>query len=146
MLPLPVSLPRRSGSRHYRSTRDILLTRARITNLAFLLLVGFAVFSFLLNLSWYFSGSDSHVYEGPYSAPRGIWETIARDPALADIDHLIMVPGHAIWKGTTLEARLDEDQWVLEPYQHGGGRVAAFFKHVVAAYVSCLNTYVGNAC
>ena len=49
-----------------------------------------------------------------------------------------MVPGHAIWKGTTLEARLDEDQWILEPYQHGGGRVAAFFKHIVTAYVYCV--------
>ena len=139
MLPLPVSLTssRHPRSRHYRSTRDILLTRARITNLGFFLLAGFAAFSFLLNLVWYLAGSDDHAYdhEGPYAAPRGIWETLQRDPALEGIDHLIMVPGHAIWKGTNLEARLDEDQWVLEPYQRGGGRVSAFFRHIVAGYV-----------
>lgn len=139
MLPLPVSfsttrLSRRlSGPRHYRSTRDILLTRARITNLGFLILAGFAALSFLLNLIWYFSSSDDHSYEGPYAAPRGIWETLDRGHALEDLDHLIMVPGHAIWKGTSVETRLDEEQWVLEPYQRGGGRISAFFRHIVAA-------------
>ncbi|KAH9858594.1 hypothetical protein C2E23DRAFT_799272, partial [Lenzites betulinus] len=44
-----------------------------------------------------------------------------------------MVPGHAIWKGASLDARFDEDQWVLEPYQRGGGRIAAFFKHIAEA-------------
>ncbi|RPD54166.1 hypothetical protein L227DRAFT_512146 [Lentinus tigrinus ALCF2SS1-6] len=137
MLPLPVSLTsssRHPRSRHYRSTWDVLRTRARITNLGFLLLAGFAAFSFFLNLVWYFGGSDEHGYphEGPHAAPRGIWETLPRDPTLEDIDHLIMVPGHAIWKGTDLEARLDEDQWVLEPYQRGGGRVSAFFRHIAA--------------
>ncbi|KAI0708187.1 hypothetical protein C8T65DRAFT_650315 [Cerioporus squamosus] len=140
MLPLPVSFtsssrhPRRPGSRHYRSTRDVLLTRARITNLGFLLLAGFAAASFLLNLVWYLGGPDDHAYHpgGPYSAPKGIWQTLARYHTLEDIEHLIVVPGHAIWKGTDLEARLDEDQWVLEPYQRGGGRVSAFFRHIAA--------------
>ncbi|KAI0644516.1 hypothetical protein C8Q79DRAFT_1011555 [Trametes meyenii] len=145
MLPLPVSLSpvRRDhlrrhtgGSRHYRSTRDILLTRARITNLGFLLLAAFAVVSFLVNLAWYLSSSDEYgpyTHEGPYSPPRAIWDTISRQPSLAELDHLIMVPGHAIWKGTDIEARFDEDQWVLEPYQRGGGRIQAFFKHIVTA-------------
>ena len=98
------------------------------------LLAAFAALSFLLNLLWYFSDSDGHAYlhDGPYAAPRGIWETIARNRALEAVDHLIMVPGHAIWKGSDVEARLDEDQWILEPYQHGGGRVSAFFRHIVA--------------
>ncbi|KAI0766845.1 hypothetical protein BD413DRAFT_141300 [Trametes elegans] len=141
MLPLPVSLSsvRRDhlrrhsgGSRHYRSTRDILLTRARVTNLGFLLLAAFAAVSFLVNLAWYFS-PQGDAYDGPYAHPRGIWATIERDRALEGVDHLIVVPGHAIWKGSTLEARFDEDQWVLEPYQRSGGRVAAFFKHILAA-------------
>ncbi|KAI0373506.1 hypothetical protein BV20DRAFT_989291 [Pilatotrama ljubarskyi] len=140
MLPLPVSLSsvRRDhfrrhpgGSRHYRSTREILLTRARVTNLGFLLLAAFAAVSFLVNLAWYFSSPDE--YDAPYAPPRAIWDTIAREAALEEIYHLIMVPGHAIWKGTTVEARFDEDQWVLEPYQRGGGRIAAFFKHIAAA-------------
>ncbi|KAI8975848.1 hypothetical protein BD414DRAFT_467549 [Trametes punicea] len=149
MLPLPVSLSSTSarrdylrrhsgGSRHYRSTRDILLTRARVTNLGFLLLATFAALSFLLNLAWYFSSSDKYslyqyAREELYAPPRAIWDTISRGSVLEDIDHLIMVPGHAIWKGTSLEARFDEDQWVFEPYQRGGGRIAAFIKHIFAA-------------
>ncbi|KAL1747074.1 hypothetical protein HDZ31DRAFT_80770 [Schizophyllum fasciatum] len=35
-----------------------------------------------------------------------------------------MVPGHSIWKGT------DPDQWVLEPYQRAGNRIAALIKHI----------------
>ncbi|KAL1942133.1 hypothetical protein VTO73DRAFT_6663 [Trametes versicolor] len=142
MLPLPVTLSasRRDhsrrhpgGSRHYRSTRDILLTRARVTNLGFFILAAFAAVSFLVNLAWYFSEPADYAHEGTYKAPRAIWETLPRERGLAELDHLIMVPGHAIWKGTNLEARFDEDQWVLEPYQRGGGRIAAFFKHIAAA-------------
>ncbi|EJF60459.1 hypothetical protein BD309DRAFT_931037 [Dichomitus squalens] len=136
MLPFPVAFSSRTDSRtrHYRSTRDVLLTRARITNLGFLLLAGFAALSFLLNLWHYFT--DLTTYEpqegrGPYSAPRGIWETLQRDKSLEEIDHLVMVPGHAIWKGMSVEERLDEDQWVLEPYQRGGGRISAFFAQIV---------------
>ncbi|KAI0737622.1 hypothetical protein C8Q80DRAFT_1114973 [Daedaleopsis nitida] len=135
MLPFPASLSSRrpTGSRHYRSTRDILLTRARITNLGFGLLVAFAAFSFVLNLTYYFSKEHAYVHEGPYASPRGIWDTLPRQHALEDVDHLIMVPGHAIWKGTTADARLDESQWVLESYQRGGGRVAAFNRHISTA-------------
>lgn len=144
MLPLPVTLSasRRDhsrrhpgGSRHYRSTRDILLTRARVTNLGFFILAAFAAVSFLVNLTWYFSEPADYTHESTYAAPKAIWETLPRERSLAELDHLIVVPGHAIWKGTNLEARFDDDQWVLEPYQRGGGRIAAFFKHIVAACV-----------
>ena len=37
--------------------------------------------------------------------------------------------------GSRAEEGLDEDRWVLEPYQRGGGRVAALVKHIAAAYV-----------
>ncbi|KAI1785872.1 hypothetical protein LXA43DRAFT_1113146 [Ganoderma leucocontextum] len=129
MLPLPASFSRthsrRSGyglgsglrQAHYRSTRDVLLTRARVTNLGFLLLAAFAALSFLLNLR-------------TERGPEGDMETLQRDRTLEGIDHLIMVPGHAIWKGTSVEESTDEDAWVLEPYQRGGGRVAAFFRHI----------------
>ncbi|KAI9068313.1 hypothetical protein FKP32DRAFT_1587715 [Trametes sanguinea] len=142
MLPLPVSFSVRrdslrrhpGGPRHHRSTRDVLLTRARVTNLGLLLLAAFAALSFLVNLAWYFSSASGEkgAYEWAYSPPRALWDTVARESILAEIDHLIMVPGHAIWKGTSLEARFDEEQWVLEPYQRGGGRVAAFIQHIIA--------------
>ncbi len=150
MLPLPASFsrthPRRPGyyglgsglrQAHYRSTRDVLLSRARVTNLGFFLLAAFAALSFLLNVLHYFTDPSSSSYDdgGRGGGPRGIWETLRRDKALDDIDHLIMVPGHAIWKGTSAEERLDEDAWVLEAYQRGGGRVAAFFRHIAGGYV-----------
>lgn len=46
------------------------------------------------------------------------------------LNHLIIVPGHAIWKGGDPRLRLDNDQWLLEPYQKSGRRVAAFFAHI----------------
>ncbi|KAM5533031.1 hypothetical protein V8D89_013299 [Ganoderma adspersum] len=149
MLPLPASFsrthPRRPGHSlgvsltgrraHYRSTRDVLLSRARVTNLGFFLLAAFAALSFLLNVFHYFtdpSGSSSH--DGGIhiltAAPRGIWETLQRDRTLREIDHLIMVPGHAIWTGRSVDERMDEGAWVLESYQRGGGRIAAFFRHI----------------
>ncbi|OBZ67023.1 Uncharacterized protein C57A10.07 [Grifola frondosa] len=64
--------------------------------------------------------------------PLGILATIERHDALSAIDHLIIVPGHAIWKGSSIAQRLDDDEWILEPYQRGGARVAAFFKHILA--------------
>ncbi|KAI0633746.1 hypothetical protein C8Q77DRAFT_1157910 [Trametes polyzona] len=150
MLPLPATFSsvrrdslssfrrQHGGLRHHRSTRDVLLTRARVTNLGLLLLAAFAATSFLVNLAWYLSsGHDSaarwHALEGPYSPPRAVWDTLKRDRTLEELDHLIVVPGHAIWKGSSLEERFEEDRWVLEPYQRGGGRIEAFFKHIVAA-------------
>ena len=158
MLPLPASFsrthPRRPGyslgvsltgrRAHYRSTRDVLLSRARVTNLGFFLLAAFAALSFLLNVFHYFTDpSDGSSYEGRLggvhsvnAAPRGIWETLQRDRTLREIDHLIMVPGHAIWTGRSVEERMDEGAWVLESYQRGGGRIAAFFRHIAGGYVS----------
>lgn len=163
MLPLPASFsrthPRRPGyglglgsgsssgfsrQAHYRSTRAVLLSRARVTNLGFLLLAAFAALSFLLNVVHYFT-DPSTTHDDPGGGggpggsgrgPRGIRDTLRRDRALEEIDHLVMVPGHAIWTGRSVEERMDEDAWVLEPYQRGGGRVAAFFGHIARGYVT----------
>lgn len=137
MLPLPVlSRTRplhRSGLRHQRSTKDALLTRARITNLGLLLLSGVTVLSLLVNLSHYFSAPSYYPQSLLHgTVPADVLSTIQRDAALSDIDHLIMVPGHAIWRGTDIQRRLDDDEWILEPYQRGGGRVAAFYRHIEA--------------
>ena len=137
MLPLPVSSRThpllRSGLRHQRSTKDVLLTRARITNLGLLLLSGVTILSLLFNLSYYFSTSSYYPQSLLHGIPpRDILSTIQRHEALSDIDHLIMVPGHAIWRGTDIRRRLDDDEWILEPYQRGGGRVAAFYQHIEA--------------
>jgi hypothetical protein len=75
----------------------------------------------------------------------GILSTISRPDALRDLDHLVVVPGHAIWEGRARGHGHEGDQmmgkdpaeWVLEAYQGGGGakgagsgRVAAFVEHV----------------
>ncbi|CAA7259181.1 unnamed protein product [Cyclocybe aegerita] len=39
-----------------------------------------------------------------------------------------MVPCHAIWKGS--DSWLNEDDWILESYQKGPGRVKAFYEHI----------------
>ncbi len=139
MLPAPVSYhaKREFHLRSQRRTRDILLSRARVTNLGLVLLISFAALSFLFNLGYYFSygaGSYSlpHLHD---SSPEAILSTIERSKTLSSINHLVIVPGHAIWKGTHPERGLDEDNWILEPYQRGGGRVAAFYGHIVRGYV-----------
>lgn len=155
MLPNPVTSKFRSSgkaflgsSNHYRSRKDVLLSRARITNLGFLLLLTFASLSFLLNVYHYFTSpvssptlrpppgsrpsrtkhSSSHVSDPP---PDSILSTIARDDAVKRLTHLVIVPGHGIWKGTSQEDMFDEEKWALESYQIGGGRrVRAWVKHI----------------
>ncbi|KZT72146.1 hypothetical protein DAEQUDRAFT_749578 [Daedalea quercina L-15889] len=138
MLPLPISSSRkrrlsRSGLRHRRSVKDALLTRARITNLGLSLLTCVAVLSLLFNLSYHLSSPTNSTYQSLHRPlPFDILSTIQRHDVLSTIDHLIMVPGHAIWKGTDVRRRLDEEEWILEPYQRGGGRVDAFYRHIAA--------------
>lgn len=108
-------------------TLDILFSRARITNLGFLVLASFAFVSFIYNLYLYSSrirGSSAH-------SPHSILSTLSRPKGISDIDHLIIVPGHSIWTGSDPALKATEDQWLLEPYQEGGGRVAAFLSHIV---------------
>lgn len=131
---LPMSLPspvlsRRPFRRESKRTLsvDVLLSRSRITNLAVVLLAGITALSLLVNLSyWLSSPSSSHARP----SGKSISATIARPRALQGLSHLVIVPGHAIWEGTDASARLDEDNWVLEPYQRDGGRVDAFFQHI----------------
>ena len=138
-LPIPVSFsgtrrPYRfranSRSRPNLSKLDVLLTRARVTNLGLLLLASFAALSFLVNLRYFlFFSPEPHGFPHVH-APYSILETIRRDKSLLGLNHLVMVPGHAIWEGSNSEDILDEDKWILETYQKGGGRVAAFVKHI----------------
>ncbi|KAG7449592.1 uncharacterized protein BT62DRAFT_962968 [Guyanagaster necrorhizus] len=133
MLPTPVSFSRRPFRRNGGSLNkprrrifDSLLTRARVTNLAVLLLATFSAISFLVNISLYFSASSSPDSFFPHS----IISTIVRHRALANLNHLVIVPGHAIWKGADSTSRLDMDDWVLEPYQREGNRIETFYRHI----------------
>lgn len=131
-IDLPLYRSSRIRSSHHHVSRvDFLLTRARVTNLGLLLLAGFATLSFLFNLGFYFSPSRRTLSSViSYVRPYGIWSTLERDETLAGLNHLVIVPGHAIWKGLDAERRFEDDEWVLEEYQRGGGRVSAFVQHI----------------
>ncbi|CAL1708221.1 unnamed protein product [Somion occarium] len=138
MLPLPVSFRSRpyrirsdSRSRHHNKF-ELLLTRARVTNLGLLLLASFATLSFLFNLRFILSSPSNgrpHMYYHAHP-PYSILESLNRDKSILGLNHLVVVPGHGIWKGSGPEDILDEDKWILESHQRGGGRIPAFVKHV----------------
>ena len=132
MLPAPVTFYQKGGTsfRSRHSLRDVLLTRARVTNLGLCLLAAFAALSLLINLGYYFSSSlDSHLIYG-YLSPHTILETVEHDSHLQVLNHLVVVPGHAIWKGTSGKNVLDDENWHLEPFQRGGPSVQAIYNHI----------------
>jgi hypothetical protein len=109
---------------------DRLLLRARITNLALLLLLSMTIMSLSLNITWYY-------FPQPTSrGPNSIISTVTRSLDLQYCSHLIIVPGHAIWRGSTPDSVQREDSWILEPYQRSGGRISVWLKHIERAYVS----------
>ncbi|KAF9467337.1 hypothetical protein BDZ94DRAFT_1249113 [Collybia nuda] len=134
MLPSPVSFAkrrpfRRDGSIPRYKVADFLLSRTRVTNLGIIFLASALLVSLLFNLLHI---AQTYHFSDDYGSP-GLFATISRDDSISDLTHLIIVPGHAIWKGTDPQLRLREDQWILEPYQRGGGRVATFFAHILRA-------------
>lgn len=134
MLPAPVTYhaKRVSISRNHRSLSDVLLSRARVTNLGLCILIASAALSVLVNLGYFFAGgsSSSRSRWNP-SLPEAILATVARDVELQKLDHLVIVPGHAIWTGSRPGRVLDAENWLLEPYQNTPGRIEAFYNHIV---------------
>lgn len=61
--------------------------------------------------------------------PLSIETTVDRDQRFAELEHLIMVPGHAIWLGHDASKVEEDDQWILEPIQKGGS-VKTYVKHI----------------
>ncbi|KAF5345270.1 hypothetical protein D9758_008499 [Tetrapyrgos nigripes] len=134
MLPAPVVLlPKRrhfrrnsntEGAFRRRKLQDLLLSRARITNLAFFLLAFAFSISIFINLKHLLTSQSSPL-------PQSILSTISRENT--HLDHLIVVPCHAVWLGGASEDRNLERLWLLEPYQQGSGRLKAFFQHILKA-------------
>ena len=60
-----------------------------------------------------------------------------QDARYADTTHLILVPGHAVFKGTDYGAWADPSQWAFEAWQRslGGGTVAEAMVHTYAHHV-----------
>ncbi|ORY26865.1 hypothetical protein BCR39DRAFT_539840 [Naematelia encephala] len=132
----------------YSSTTHQIITtlrsRTRLTNLAVSLLLLLLTTSLLLNLNtlllrpstyhpgrrkwegWEDNATPQQLDSG---IPLSIETTIERDPRFEELDHLIMVPGHAIWIGNDPERLEEDDQWILEGIQ-GGGSVKTYVKHI----------------
>ena len=124
MLPAPVTFHKTNSFKHN--------FRYNGPNVCILLL-----FSMSLLLNAFYITSRIH-HQTFHSS--GLFATITRHAEITrGLNHLILVPGHAIWKGGDPQLRRDVDQWVLEPYQKVGGRVDAFFAHIQRGYVrSCI--------
>jgi hypothetical protein len=113
--------------------------RTRLTNLAVSLLTLSLCLSLLLNTSYILSSRPTRVASGwedllsddriSSGIPLSIESTVERDPKYSTLDHMIMVPGHAIWIGNDPGRAGDDDQWILENMQKGGS-VRTYRKHI----------------
>jgi len=126
------------------SVMGILRQRTRLTNLAVGLLLFILSFSLFANLS---HALHPPTPPEPFKLSSSAWDdvashdqleshrppsvetTIQRDPRMASVDHLVMVPGHAVWLGHDAELAEEDDDWVLEPMQRGGS-VRTYVKHI----------------
>jgi hypothetical protein len=128
-LPTPATSTKRkyfrqNPARPRSNVLELLLSRTRLTNLAILLLLFICCMSLLLNA---FHVIHIHLQTKQIGTPTGMYATITREENMRRLKHLIVVPGHAVWKGGD---PLDDDHWILEPYQKSGGRVATFVSHI----------------
>lgn len=152
MLPIPSTAyrtrPRNSQSYFVsgpsalpNSIFERLRTRARLTNLAVGLIVSLLGFSVIVNLRYYSSDrlriphslarTQSFGSTSKTTSIASIENTIERTEEMRGLDHLVMVAGHAIWKGSDPENRANDSEWVLTPVQKGGS-VKTFYKHIEA--------------
>ena len=139
MLPAPVSFhPRRGGgilnNLHHHSPRSfskLLRAPARLTNLSALLLSSLLAFSLLLNLRSFYLDSPTNNNNAPLPL-RSIVEALPerRPSAGLGLDHLVIVPGHAIWIGAREADAGVEDSWLLASYQKGRRRPTVFREHI----------------
>ncbi|KAJ7078846.1 hypothetical protein B0H15DRAFT_891779 [Mycena belliarum] len=128
MLPTPVSTHR--GRKHglgLTLRRSSLLARSRATNLAVLGLAALTFISLVFNVRLYLF-SD---------APRPLdMSLLASLPVLQDnLNHLIIVPGHAIWTGTNPDLRTRVDEWAFQSFRTNpeSSLLDVFFKHISTA-------------
>ncbi|WRT65039.1 uncharacterized protein IL334_001981 [Kwoniella shivajii] len=75
---------------------------------------------------WDDSATPSQIDSG---IPLSIETTIERDTRYEELNHLIMVPGHAIWLGHDPTKATQNDDWILEPMQKSGS-VKTYIKHI----------------
>ncbi|KAG2015844.1 hypothetical protein CC2G_009075 [Coprinopsis cinerea AmutBmut pab1-1] len=132
MLPAPATESRKRSFRRLTSPRkrvlDSLLARSRATNLAVLILSAICLLSLVLNVHHQLGSTWARSSE---HTAIGLFSTITRHRKSSNLNHLVVVPCHAIWKGVDAASRLNEDDWILEHYQKGTSQVDVFFRHIV---------------
>ncbi|KAE8208685.1 hypothetical protein CF327_g7041 [Tilletia walkeri] len=123
--------------------RDRLAARSRVTNLGVVLLMGLLSLSVLINLrSMYVLHKTRTTFHGIPPPGFGSWESFhglspeslritAADPVAGteDINHLVLVVGHAVWAGCDFAGKESDTNWILESYQRGGS-VRTYWKHI----------------
>jgi hypothetical protein len=152
MLP-PPSLARRQYAGAYApyslsgGVMGVLRQRARLTNLAVALLLAILGVSLLANLSHALHSAPQDAFAIPVPVDVDAWDdvassaqllshrppsvetTIRRDKRMANVDHLVLVPGHAVWVGEGPSRVREDEGWVLEKMQRGGS-VKTYVKHI----------------
>lgn len=134
MLPSPAHTRKRLQGGYPASLRQ----RSRITNLGVILLVSLLSFSLFLNLRQWLTYSTSRGSQFPVTSEyidSSLVEKNSDSHLISQNEpinakRLIIVAGHAIWKGCLPERRLDHEDWVLEPYQRGTASVGTFVTHI----------------
>jgi hypothetical protein len=143
------AVPPSSYNSNSASLLNNLRARTRLTNLAVLLIASTLCLSLILNLQHYFSArpvstarrkvGDAGTWADLATAeqldsgiPLSIETTIERDARYAQLDHMVMVPGHAVWAGNDPAKVMQDEEWILEPMQKGGS-VKTFVKHIEEA-------------
>lgn len=119
------------------SLLDILLTRSRLTNLGLIVFSSITSLSLLLNLVHYLNNTASFTGDpGQDTLGYRLFDenddsqNVIREPWTESLDHLIVVPGHAIWKGVDPDKRTQDSEWILKPYQKGTGKTQVFWEHI----------------
>ncbi|GAA5821038.1 hypothetical protein JCM10212_006520, partial [Sporobolomyces blumeae] len=111
----------------------LLKQRARTTNLAVFLLASVALISLAFNLNHSVAlrraSRDGLVLRSPrLDVPPSLLSTVA--PAYEELNHLVMVPGHAIWQGCDASLSTTDDDWVLQEFQKDGNHVSTYLRHI----------------
>ncbi|CAD6885378.1 unnamed protein product [Tilletia laevis] len=123
--------------------RDRLAARSRVTNLGVVLLIAFLALSVLVNLRTMFVLHKSRSsFRGIPPPGFGSWESFhglspeslritAADPinGTQDVNHLVLVVGHAVWAGCEFSGKDSDANWILEQYQRGGS-AKTYWKHI----------------
>lgn len=124
-----------------RNLLDVLLTRSRLTNLGLIIFSSITSLSLLFNLVHYLNNAaPSADHPGPdtldyqLSDENDDSQNVIRDSWTESLDHLIIVPGHAIWKGVDPAKRTQDSEWILKPYQKGVGKTEVFWEHIAVGY------------